>query len=246
LQYKLKDGGIPDAVIRFPEPTGVVCVDSKFPLENYQRIIEATKNSQKDQIKEYEKAFARDVKNRINEVEKYIVVGETADCAILFIPSEAIFAQIVSYHPNLVEDAQRKKIHIASPTTLMAMCNAIHAIVMKIEVSKNAQIIKTHLDKLSTEFERYYIRWEKLEKQLQTVSNTTKEVGTTSDKIRSQFLAIKNMESTEKTNKIDHQSTEVLEIDSTNTIQADVDDETNNETNPTTSESTNSTEFGLF
>jgi len=103
-QHKFPNGYIVDALLYAPSPLGTIGIDSKFPLENYQRMIDKSKSKME---REYaEKKFVEDVKKHINVIsEKYIIPGETTDEAIMFLPSEAIFADINAYHQELIKYA---------------------------------------------------------------------------------------------------------------------------------------------
>ena len=102
LQYSLPNGTIADSVIFAPEPLGTVAIDSKFPLEHYQKMVD--KNLPQVDRNVYEKAFKMDVKKHIDAIaSKYIIPGVTSDQAIMFLPAEALFAEINAYHNDLVE-----------------------------------------------------------------------------------------------------------------------------------------------
>ena len=116
LQYKLSTGVIADSVVFAPEPLGTIAIDSKFPLENYQMMVD--KNLSRAERENYEKMFKSDVKKHIDAISsKYIIPGETADQAIMFLPAEAIFAEINAYHPDIIDYAYKRKVWITSPTT---------------------------------------------------------------------------------------------------------------------------------
>ena len=108
-QVKLSTGVIADAILYAPAPLGTIAIDSKFPLENYQRMTDKTKT--KEEREYHEKLFVQDVKKHINDIsEKYIIPGETTDEAIMFLPAEALFAEINAYHPELLNFAYNKRV----------------------------------------------------------------------------------------------------------------------------------------
>lgn len=191
LQKKLSNGNIVDAILFTPEPLGNICVDSKFPLENYKRMIDKTYFNHE----EAEKLFKQDVKNHINAIKnKYIVANETADSAIMFIPAEAVFAEINAYHQDLVEFSQKSKVWIASPTTLMFLLTTVQVILRNVERDKYASVIQEELNKLGVEFKRYKDRWDRLSRNIDQVSRNVKELYTTSDKIEKHFDLISNVD----------------------------------------------------
>lgn len=192
-QKKMSNGFIADAVLYAPSPLGTICIDSKFPLENYERMTnrELSKESREIALKQ----FKLDVKKHIDAIhDKYIITEETAEEAILFLPAEAIFAEINAYHPDLLNYAYSKKIWITSPTTLMSTLTTIHMIIKNMERDKYAKIIHEELNRLGVEFDRYRLRWSALSTHIETVSKDVKELNITTDKITKRFDSISNAE----------------------------------------------------
>ena len=196
-QYKLSNGTLADAVLFAPEPVGTICIDSKFPLENYRRIFEDVAENKV----ENEKSFEQNLKKHIDDISsKYIIKNETTDQAILFLPAEAIFAYLNAYMPKIVEYAYSKRVWITSPTTMMAILTTIQAVSQNLKQSQYALEIQKELNSLSVEFDRYAKRWETLEKDINKVSKDVKDIFTTSTKITRRFDNIKNVEVFEKEN----------------------------------------------
>ena len=194
-QYKLSNGMMVDAVLFAPEPVGTICIDSKFPLENYRRIFEDVS----DNKQENEKNFEQNIKKHIDDISsKYIIKNETTDQAILFLPAEAIFAYLNAYMPKIIEYAYSRRVWITSPTTMMAILTTIQAVSQNLKQSQYALEIQKELNSLSDEFERYAKRWETLEKDINKVSKDVKDIFTTSTKITRRFDNIKNVEVFEK------------------------------------------------
>ena len=203
-QYKLSNGTMADAVIFAPEPVGTICIDSKFPLENYRRIFEDISENRL----ENEKNFEQNLKKHIDDISsKYIIKNETTDQAILFLPAEAIFAYLNAYMPKTVEYAYSRRVWITSPTTMMAILTTIQAVSQNLKQSQYALEIQKELNSLSDEFERYAKRWETLEKDINKVSKDVKDIFTTSTKITRRFDNIKNVDVFEK-----EEAEEVLKI----------------------------------
>ena len=197
-QYKLSNGTMVDAVLFAPEPVGTICIDSKFPLENYRRIFEDIS----DNKQENEKSFEQNLKKHIDDISsKYIIKNETTDQAILFLPAEAIFAYLNAYMPKIVEYAYSRRVWITSPTTMMAILTTIQAVSQNLKQSQYALEIQKELNSLSEEFERYAKRWETLEKDINKVSKDVKDIFTTSTKITRRFDNIKNVDVFDKEEK---------------------------------------------
>lgn len=199
-QHKFSNGYISDAILYAPAPLGTIAIDSKFPLENYQRMTDKTKDKQfRDQA---EKMFVADVKKHINDIsEKYIIPGETSDEAIMFLPAEAIFAEINAYHPELLNYAYNKRVWITGPTTLISTLSIISMILKNMERDKYAKVIHEELAKLSIEFTRYKDRWDKLARNVKTVNQSIDELHTTSEKITKRFASINSVDIDKLVNK---------------------------------------------
>ena len=193
LQHKMSNGYIADALLYAPAPLGTIAIDSKFPLENFERM--TNKNLSKEERLIYEKQFKIDFKKHIDAISsKYIIPGETAGEAIMFLPAEAIFAEVNAYHQDILNYAYSKKVWITSPTTLMSTLTVIEMILKNMERDKYAKIIHDELNKLSLEFARYKERWDKLARNINTVSKSVEELNTTSEKITKRFDSINKVE----------------------------------------------------
>lgn len=200
IQHKMSNGYIADAILFAPSPLGTIAIDSKFPLENYERMTDKTKSSS-DRLA-YEKQFKIDFKKHIDAISsKYIIPGETASEAIMFLPAEAIFAEVNAYHRDILDYAYQKKVWITSPTTLMSMLTIIEMVLKNMERDKYAKIIHAELNKLSLEFDRYKERWDKLARNINTVSKSVEELNTTSEKITKRFDSINKVEVDKLTNE---------------------------------------------
>ncbi|MDD6480145.1 MAG: DNA recombination protein RmuC [Clostridium sp.] len=193
LQYTLPNGTIADSVLFAPAPLGTIAIDSKFPLESYRMMVD--KKLPQEIRERYEKQFKSDVKKHIDAISnKYIIEGVTSDQAIMFLPAEAIFAEINAYHQDIIEYAYRKKVWITSPTTLISTLTVIQMIIKNIERDKYTSVIHEELNKLGVEFSRYKERWDKLSKSIQTVNNDVESVYITTEKISKKFDVISGVE----------------------------------------------------
>ena len=126
MQHTLANANRVDCLLFLPAPTGHVPIDSKFPLENYRRKLDPDLSAEERKLAEA--AFTRDVRTHIQSIAgKYIAPPETSEGAVMFIPAEAVFAEIHAGHPNLVEEAHRLRVWMCSPTTLMAVLTTARA-----------------------------------------------------------------------------------------------------------------------
>ena len=186
IQHLMSNGYIADSIIFAPQPLGTICIDSKFPLENYERMTDRSLSSAERELAT--KMFKADVKKHIDAISsKYIIPGETANEAIMFLPAEAIFAEINAYHPELLKYSYEKKVWLTSPTTLMSTLTIIQMILKNIERDKYAQVIHLELSKLSREFMKYRERWDKLTRSIDTVTKDIKDINITTEKITKRF-----------------------------------------------------------
>lgn len=203
LQYTFSTGVIADSVLFAPEPLGTICIDSKFPLEHYQAMVDKRLTS--EMRDKYEKMFRMDMKKHIDAIaDKYIIPGETSNQAILFLPAEAIFAEINAYHTDIINYAYRKHVWITSPTTLVSTLTVIEMIIKNIERDKYTRVIHEELNKLGLEFSRYKERWDKLARSIQTVNKDVENVYITTDKITKKFESINRVD----VNKLDNSNEE--------------------------------------
>lgn len=193
MQYSFDNETIADCVLFAPDPLGVIAIDSKFPLENYQIMVD--KNYDLSIRNKAEKMFKSDVKRHIDAISnKYIIPGITSDQAIMFLPAEAIFAEINAYHTDILDYAYKKKVWITSPTTLISTLTTIQVIIKNIERDKYTKVIHQELRLLDDEFKRYKDRWDKLYRSIETVSKDVKDIHITTDKITKRFDSINQVE----------------------------------------------------
>ncbi len=193
MQYSFNNGTIADCVLFAPEPLGLIAIDSKFPLENYQNMVD--KNNSELMRIQAEKNFKIDMKKHIDAIStKYIIPGVTTDQAILFLPAEAIFAELNAYHQDLIDYSYKKKVWITSPTTLISTLTTLQIIMKNIERDKYTKVIHQELKLLDVEFGRYRERWDKLSRSIDTVSKDVKELNTTTDKITKRFNSINQVD----------------------------------------------------
>ena len=190
FQATLSNGTRVDCLIKLPSPPGVIPIDSKFPLEAYRAIRRA--ESEIDR-KIANSAFTRDVRLHIKHItERYIITNET-DWAILFLPSEAIFAELNSNFINIVEDAQRKRVGFASPSTLMALVNTVGAILKDSRMKEQAGLIQQQVGLMLNDVRLLDERVGKLKNHFRQATEDVDAIATSSDKIISRGGKIKDV-----------------------------------------------------
>lgn len=191
-QYKLSSGVIVDAVLFGAAPGNMICIDSKFPLENYNRLIQEEVNSDVTKLR---KEFASDVKKHIKAIhDKYIIHHETAEFAYMFIPAEAIFSYLHANMQDVIQFSYEQKVFIVSPTTLMAYLTAIKALYIDQLRSENIAEIQGELKKLSQEFERFEKRYTSIQSDFEHCYNDMRSLGITANKIMMRFASIQDVE----------------------------------------------------
>jgi DNA recombination protein RmuC len=193
FQHTLSNGKRPDCLLLLPEPTGNVAIDAKFPLENFRVLIDST-TSESDK-KQAEQQFKIVIRKHIQDIaEKYILPGETADGAVMFIPAEAVFAEIHAHYQDLIDVAHRAKVWVVSPTTMMAILNTARAVLKDAATRKQMHIIQKHLHSLASDFERFQKRMDNLTRHIEQAHADASEVNTSAKKISSRFEQIEQVD----------------------------------------------------
>jgi DNA recombination protein RmuC len=195
LQHTFPNGVRADCVLFLPDPTGTICIDSKFPLESYQRMTDLSLGGA-DRTSA-ERQFRQDIKKHIKDIAaKYIIPGETSDGAMMFIPAEAVFSEIHGHYPDLVEEAQRARVWMTSPTTMMAVLTTARAVLKDSATRQQVHLIKEHLVALAMDFSRFQERMDKLTAHIGQAHRDADEVQTSARKITSRFGKIEKVELT--------------------------------------------------
>lgn len=193
MQHTFENGTRVDCALFLPQPTGTVAVDSKFPLENYHRMFDS--DLSKAEQATAAKQFKADVKKHVDDIaSKYIIPNVTSDGAVMFIPAEAVFAEIHAYHGDVIDYAMQKRVWVVSPTTLMAVLNTARAVLKDVEMRKQVHIIKDELGKLSKDFDRFDMRMKKLADHIRMANADAEEVHKSSRKISGAFSRIERVE----------------------------------------------------
>ena len=204
MQHTFENGTRADCALFLPEPTGTVAVDSKFPLENYHRMFDSQLSEAEQLVAE--KQFKLDVKKHVDDIaKKYIISNVTSDGAVMFIPAEAVFAELHAYHQDVIEYAMNKRVWVVSPTTLMAVLNTARAVLKDVETRKQVHVIKEELGKLSKDFGRFDQRMKKLADNIRQAHENAQDVHISSQKITQRFAKSERVELT-------NQPTDVLDV----------------------------------
>ena len=180
-QATLSNGRRPDVLIQLPNPPGSIVVDAKFPLEDYQR--SQSSPNEDDRLKAF-KAMASTIKNHAKDIaERYLIAGETAPWAVMFLPSESIFLQLHAHLPDVVTACHKLHIALASPTTLMALLLSVRAILQDADIRKNAHEIQKEMGQLTEDMRRLQDRLAKLNQHYDGMGSTMEAINTSVQKI---------------------------------------------------------------
>lgn len=170
-----------DCLLTLPNPPGSIGVDSKFPLESFH-LIRSTPDGEERQ--KARKAFGRAVLRHVHDIaEKYILPGETSDCALMFLPSEAVYAELHAELPDVVEKSHNARVYIVSPTTLMALLNTIRAVLKDTQMREQAGLIQREVRAMNKDVERLDERVEKLKRHFDLSNDAIREIRISTDKV---------------------------------------------------------------
>jgi DNA recombination protein RmuC len=197
FQFTLSNKARVDCVLKLPQPTGMVAVDSKFPLNNYRLMLDPKASEVERAVAQ--KQFRQDLKKHVDDISgKYIIPGETSEGAVMFVPAEAVFAEIHAYHSEVVDYAMGKRVWIVSPTTLMAVLNMARAVLKDVETRKQIHVIKDALAKLAKDFNLFDDRMKKLADHIRLAGKDVEEIHVSSRKITQRFEQIESVQLEER------------------------------------------------
>ncbi len=212
MQYTLSNKKRADCILFLPEPTGNVVIDAKFPLETYQKLMNTNPSSV--ERKSLQQQFRQDLQKHIKDIaEKYIIPNETTDGAVMFIPAEAIFAEVHSNYPEVIAMSQRLKVWLVSPSTLMAVLTTARAVLKDDATRKQVHIIQKHLHALADDFQRFEKRMDKLTRHMDLAHQDVNEVNTSAKKISQRFQKIESVELENHEVQVELALAEALPID---------------------------------
>ncbi|MCP5145772.1 MAG: DNA recombination protein RmuC [Gammaproteobacteria bacterium] len=193
LQHHLGNGRIADCMLLLPPPTGHLVIDAKFPLEAYRQMTDyAAGDSDR---KAATARFRQDVRKHITDIAaRYIVPAETADAAMMFIPAEAVFAEIQAHHPELVELAHRSRVWLVSPTTMWAILNTARSVLKDAAFREQVDVIREHLGLLGQDFERFRGRLDALSRHIEQAHHDVQGVHRSAKKLSDRFGRLERAE----------------------------------------------------
>jgi len=180
MQATLSNGRRADCLIHLPNPPGPIVVDSKFPLEAYEALRRAETPAA---LTEAARGMRRAVRAHIRAIaDRYILDGETADGALMFLPSEAVYAELHATFPEVVREGFAAKVWIVSPTTCMATLNTMRAVLKDARMREHAGAIRRELSELYRDVERLGLRVENLDRHFNMAAKDIADIRISSDK----------------------------------------------------------------
>ena len=181
-----------DCLLKLPNPPGPIAIDAKFPLESYRTLIDSKDENSKNLAR---KALASDVLKHVKDIsEKYIIPGETAESALMFLPSEAVYAELHANLADVVEKSWKSKVWIVSPTTLMATLNTIRAVLKDAQMREQAHVIQKEVSLMLTDVERLDGRVGKLETHFRQAEEDIRHIRVSADKLTKRGGKIEDIE----------------------------------------------------
>lgn len=206
FQATLSNGKRPDCLLRLPQPIGDLVVDSKFPMDSFIELSRIPSNQSLDvkavsspDVVLARKKLSENLRKHVRDIaNKYILVGETADSAIMFLPSEAVFAEIVENHSAIVTEAHQARVWIASPTTLMAVLTTMRGVVRGMAISERADAVVSEVGVIVKDVDRLIARSEKVERNVESARENLRLMRVSSDKIQRRKHLLDSLHETEE------------------------------------------------
>ena len=196
FQYTLTSNARVDCIVKMPQPPGSICIDSKFPLEDYKKFANSSNEQEKkDNLKSFHNAVQKHMKDI---ADKYISPGETADSAIMFLPSESIYSEINIRFPRLVNESRNKKVYMAGPDNLMLLLHTVRAILRDATMSQTAGKIQIEVDKLTNDLNLLADRILKLDKHFDLARKDLDEIKISHRKIENRGNVITSIDVSDK------------------------------------------------
>lgn len=181
FQVTLGNGKRADCMVHLPNPPGSIVIDAKFPLESYRAMVDAADDTARTQAR---RRFAADVGTHISHIaERYIVPGETAESALLFLPSEAVYAELHATFPEVLERSYAQRVWIVSPTTMMATLNTVRAVLKDARMREQAGVIQQEVSRMLQDVGRLDQRVENLERHFGQAEKDLREIRTSAEKV---------------------------------------------------------------
>jgi len=192
FQAPLSNGKRVDCLISLPQPPGPIAVDAKFPLTSYQAMLDAPDKPARETCA---KTLASDVRAHIKKIaEDYLIAGETAESALMFLPSEAVYAELHAHHRGVIEDGQRARVYLVSPTTMMALLTTIRAVLRDVQMREQAGVIQIEVGRMMDDLRRLSERVGNLKSHFEQASQDVREITISSDKVQRRAVKIREVE----------------------------------------------------
>ncbi|WP_428669918.1 DNA recombination protein RmuC [Reyranella sp.] len=183
LQCTLASGVRADCLLKLPNPPGSIAIDAKFPLESYH-LLRAVAAGDTQGLAAAQRAFQQAMRKHINDIrDKYIVPGETAESALLFLPSEAIYAELHANFGGIVDESYRARVWIVSPTTMMATLNTVRAVLKDVEMREQAGEIQKLVALMMGDTKRLQDRVDNLKRHFTQTEKDLREIDTSATQI---------------------------------------------------------------
>jgi len=192
FQASLSNGKRADCLLKLPNPPGSIVIDSKFPLESFEALHNAKDDAAKVQAG---RTFSADILKHVKDIaEKYILPGETAESALMFLPSEAVYAELHASFRNVVEESFKRRVWIVSPTTLMATLNTVRAVLKDAQMREQAGLIQKEVETMMTDVGRLTDRVDNLQRHFDQAAKDIEQIQTSADKVMKRGEKIRNVE----------------------------------------------------
>ena len=194
FQETLSNNKRVDCLIDFGDANSRICIDSKFVLENFKNYAAAEND---EDIKRYKKLFEDDVMKNVKKIsEDYIISGETAPHAIMFVRSESVYRSIIDSEVDLMQKAREKNVLIVSPSYLWGLLNTLRVFLKDSEMTKKAQIIIKEIGLIGKDIGRLVERTEDVEKKFNLVADQFRSIKVSAEKIQRRAEKIEEIEGT--------------------------------------------------
>ena len=195
FQATLSNGRRADCLLDLPQPPGAIAIDAKFPLDGYRLLRESTDEEARGRA---ERRFRDDVLQHVKAIaERYILPGETADSAIMFLPSEAVYAELHAHHGAVVEESYRRRVFIVSPTTLMATLNTVRAVLRDARLREQTGLVQRELLKMTADVRRLAERVDNLARHFGQAGEDVRQIQISAEKVARRADAIAELETEE-------------------------------------------------
>ena len=180
-----------DCLLKMPEPTGYLAIDSKFPLESFITFRQATDEASQKQAK---RDLLASLRGHLRDIsEKYIIEGTTADCALMFLPSEAVYSMIHAELPEIVQESQKYRVYIVSPSTMMATVITLRSIFRDVDIRKRADDIRARLRVIAEDVNRFNDRLAKLGNHFDQTQKDLNDLNTSGKKIVASITKVQDL-----------------------------------------------------